>query len=73
MVPQPFSNCVEENKGVATPGEVALEGDISIDQAKEALEKLVTGGYADMKVRKTGVIVYVFPEFLEGEGDFEDV
>jgi hypothetical protein len=63
----------KKNRGVATPGEVALEGDISIDEAKSALEKLVIGGYADMKVKKTGVIVYVFPEFMEDNGEFEDI
>jgi hypothetical protein len=63
----------KKNRGVATPGEVALEGDIPLEEAKVALEKLVTQGYADMRVRKSGLIVYVFPEFLEDRSEFEDL
>ena len=63
----------KKNKGVATPGEVALEGDIPIDEAKKALEKLVTEGYAEMRVRKSGTIVYVFLEFLEDDTQFEEM
>jgi hypothetical protein len=61
----------KKNGGVATPGEVALEGDIPIEEAKKALERLVSGGYADIRVRKSGAIVYVFTEFLQDESQFE--
>ena len=62
------------NKGVVTPAEVALEGDISMEEAKQALEKLVAAGHADMRIRKSGVIAYVIPEFLEGnEEQFVDL
>ena len=63
----------KKNRGVATPGEVALEGDIPIEEAKSALEKLVSGGYADIRVRKSGAIVYVFTEFLEDDTQFEEM
>jgi hypothetical protein len=63
----------KKNKGVATPGEVALEGDIPIDEAKKALEKLVTEGYAELRIRKSGTIVYVFLEFLEDDTQFEEM
>jgi hypothetical protein len=63
-----------KNKGVVTPAEVALEGDISMEDAKQALEKLVAAGHADMRIRKSGVIAYVIPEFLEGsEEQFVDL
>jgi hypothetical protein len=55
-----------KNKGVVTPAEVALEGDIPIEEARQALEKLVAAGHAEMRIRKSGVIAYVIPEFLEG-------
>jgi hypothetical protein len=62
-----------KNNGFITPGEVALEGDVSVDQAQAALEKLVTKGYAQMRVRTSGVIVYAFPEFFQdGKTEFED-
>jgi len=54
----------KENEGIVSPGEVALRSDISLDEAKSYLEKLVKEGYADIRVKKTGMIVYVFPEFL---------
>ena len=63
----------KKNGGVATPGEVALEGDIPIEEAKKALEQLVSGGYADIRVRKSGMIVYVFPEFLQDDTQFEEM
>ncbi len=62
-----------KNRGAVTPGEVALEGDIPIDQAKKALEKLVSEGYAEMRIRKSGVIAYVFPEFGEEEEGYEEL
>lgn len=64
----------KKNRGVATPAEVALEGDIPVEEAKEHLEKLVSKGHAEMRVRKSGAIVYVFPDFVEEADarDFED-
>jgi TM2 domain-containing membrane protein YozV len=63
----------KKNGGVATPGEVALEGDIPIEEAKRALEQLVSGGFADIRVRKSGAIVYVFTEFLQDDSQFEEM
>ncbi|HOV63176.1 MAG TPA: TM2 domain-containing protein [Spirochaetia bacterium] len=64
----------KKNGGVATPGEVALEGGISIDDAKAALETLIKKGYAELKVTKEGGVVYFFPEFASGVAhpEFED-
>ena len=63
----------KKNKGIATPGEVALEGDITMEEAREYLEKLVVQGYAEMKIRKSGAIAYLFPEFAGDQGEFEDI
>jgi hypothetical protein len=61
----------KRNNGFVTPGEVALEGDVSVEDAKKALEKLAASGYAEMRVRSSGVVVYVFSEFLkDGNDDF---
>ena len=44
-----------------------------MDQARNALDKLAAKGYAQMRVRTSGVIVYAFPEFFqEGKADFEE-
>ncbi|KGE71471.1 hypothetical protein DC28_11915 [Spirochaeta lutea] len=65
----------QKNGGAVSPAQLALEGNISADSAKDMLEAMVSKGYAEVRVRKTGVIVYVFPEFLqpETEADFESL
>ena len=64
-----------KNNGTITPGEVAIEADVAIEKAKSRLEELVTKGFAEIRVRKSGVMVYYFPEFgneSENTG-FEDL
>ncbi len=56
------------NQGQVTPGEVALEGDIPIEEAKAHLDRLVSKGYAEMQVRSSGAIVYVFADFRPHDG-----
>jgi hypothetical protein len=59
------------NGGFVAPGEAALEGDMSIDEARKLLEKLAAKGNAEMRVRSSGVVVYFFPEFAkDGRDDF---
>jgi hypothetical protein len=62
------------NKGPVAPSEVALETETSIDQAKTHLDKLVEKGFAELRVRKSGQLVYVIPDFLDksAPNDFED-
>lgn len=60
----------KKNNGIATPAEVALEGDIALDGAKKHLEQLVSKGFAEVRVSKSGNIVYVFPDFATD--DIED-
>ena len=64
----------KNNQGIATPSEVAVESGLSIDQAKRALEKLVSNGHADIRVSKNGNMVYFFQEFSKGNAqtEFED-
>ncbi|MBN2531469.1 MAG: TM2 domain-containing protein [Spirochaetales bacterium] len=64
----------KKNDGIVTSSEVALNGEISLDQAKEYLEKLAKKGFAEMRVKKNGVIVFCFPEFMQETrtSDFED-
>jgi len=64
----------KRNGGPVTAGELALESELSIDQAKKALEKLVASGTAEMRVRSSGVVVYFFPEFAApGPGEAFEV
>jgi len=55
------------NNGIATPAEVALEGGISLDEAKKTLDQLVSKGFAEVRVTKSGSIVYVFSDFMNDE------
>jgi len=64
----------KRNGGYVTPSEAALEGDFTIEEARAALEKLSSKGFAEMRIRTNGVIVFVFSEFLrEGRNEFADV
>lgn len=61
----------QKNGGFVSPGEAALEGDMTVDQARKLLEKMAASGNAEMRVRSSGVIVYFFPEFArDGRDDF---
>lgn len=62
-----------KNAGLVTPGEVAIEGDMSVDEARKALDKLAKDGVAEIRVRSSGVIVYYFAEFAEDNSEFVDI
>ena len=64
----------KKGNGVASPAEVALEGDCSLDDAKKHLEQLVSKGFAEVRVSKSGKLLYVFPDFTtdETESKLED-
>lgn len=63
----------KKNGGIATPSEVALESDASAEEAQAALDKLANKGFAELRVRKSGALAYVFPEFLRDQSPFEDI
>jgi predicted transcriptional regulator len=62
----------KENKGVLTPSEVALAANISIDEAKKDLDILVSKGFAEIRVRSTGTLVYTIPEMMDRDAPLED-
>jgi hypothetical protein len=61
-----------ENKGILTPSEVALAASISIDEAKKDLDTLVSKGFAEIRVRKTGTLVYTIPDMMDRDAPLED-
>lgn len=66
----------KKNGGSTTPSEIALEANIPAEEAREKLEDLVRNGFAEMRVRRrTGSMVYVFPEFFteDTEDEYEDL
>lgn len=71
-IEQTILRLAKQNKGIVTASELALESHVSIEEAKKALEKLVDQGYAELRVRKTGTLVYTFPEFMDTDSPLED-
>lgn len=65
----------KSNNGVISPTQVALEAGVSTEEAKSELDKLVASGFAEVRIKKSGLVAYVFPEFMsEDQGsDFEDI
>ncbi|MFP4329383.1 MAG: TM2 domain-containing protein [Spirochaetaceae bacterium] len=64
----------KESGGVVSPTGIALEARVSVEDAKEQLENMVRGGFVELKVKKSGHIVYVVPDFLTraAEAELED-
>jgi predicted transcriptional regulator len=62
----------KQNKGVLTASEVALEANIPMDEAKRDLDALVSKGFAEMRVRKSGTLVYTLPELMDADEPLED-
>jgi TM2 domain-containing membrane protein YozV/predicted transcriptional regulator len=62
----------KQNRGVLTPSEVALEANVSMDEAKKDLDALVSKGFAEIRVRKTGTIVYTLPELMDSDSPLEE-
>ena len=63
----------KENKGILTISDVALAANISINEAKKYLDNLVSKGIAELRVRKTGSIVYVMQDFADSNEALEDI
>jgi TM2 domain-containing membrane protein YozV len=61
------------NKGVITASEVALSADISMEEAKKDLDALVNKGFAELRVRKTGTLVYTIPDLMDSDEPLEDI
>jgi hypothetical protein len=64
-VEQTILHAAKANDGVVTPTEVALAANISLDEAKTVLERLAEKGFAEVRVRKSGLIVYVIPDLTD--------
>jgi len=62
----------KENKGILSVSDVALEANIPIEEAKKYLDALVSKGFAELRVRKGGSLVYVIPDMLDKDEPLED-
>jgi predicted transcriptional regulator len=61
----------KRNKGILSASEVALEANISIDEAKKNLDVLVSKGIAELRVRSTGTLAYTIPELMDSDAPLE--
>jgi predicted transcriptional regulator len=62
----------KQNKGIVTASELALEAGIALEEAKKTLDTLVTKGFAELRVRRSGTLVYTFPELMDTDSPLED-
>jgi len=62
----------KENKGILTVSEVALGANIPIEEAQKMLDALVTKGFAELRVRKSGSLVYVITDMADKDEPLED-
>ena len=66
-------NLARENNGILTVSDVALKADITMDEAKEYLEALVSKGFAELRVRKSGSLVYVILDMFDKDDSLEEM
>lgn len=53
-----------DNGGLLSPAVLALESGAGADAAKAELDRLVDRGHAEVRIRRNGLVVYAFQEFL---------
>lgn len=54
-----------DSGGIVSPALLALESGVGSDVARKELDRLSMNGIAEPRNRRNGVMVYVFPEFLD--------
>ena len=64
-IEQAVLRSAKKNGGMTTPSEVALEASIPIEEARKSLDYLVSKGFAEMRVNRSGVIAYFFPDIID--------
>ncbi|MDR1286015.1 MAG: TM2 domain-containing protein [Treponema sp.] len=63
----------KEKGGTLSAADVALEADIPLEEAKRDLDAMVSKGFAELRVRKSGTLVYTIPELMNGDDPLEDL
>ncbi|MDR0442389.1 MAG: NINE protein [Treponema sp.] len=62
----------KDNKGILTASEVALAANISVEEAKKDLDAMVSKGFAELRVRKSGSLVYTIPDLMDQDEPLVD-
>ena len=61
-----------DNKGILSASEVALAANISVEEAKKELDIMVSRGYAELRVRQSGALVYTIPDLMDKDEPLVD-
>ena len=67
-VEQEILHLAAERHGVVSPSRVAIRAEVRPEQVRDQLNRLVKQGFAEVQVTRQGLMVYVFPEFLDDDG-----
>jgi TM2 domain-containing membrane protein YozV len=62
----------KSNKGVLTASELALAANITVEEAKRDLEAMVSKGFAELRVRQSGSLVYTIPDLMDSDEPLVD-
>jgi hypothetical protein len=60
------------NKGILTASELALSANIPLEEAKKDLDAMVSKGYAELRVRQSGSLVYAIPDLIDSDEPLVD-
>ena len=60
----------KENKGVLTASDLALAANIKLEDAKKYLDAMVSKGFAELRVRQSGTLVYTIPDLMDSDEPF---
>jgi hypothetical protein len=60
------------NKGILTASELALSANIPLEEAKKDLDAMVSKGYAELRVRQSGSLVYAIPDLMDSDEPLVD-
>ncbi len=60
------------NRGILTASELALSAHISIEEAKKTLDAMVSKGFAELRVRQSGSLVYTIPDLMDSDEPLVD-
>jgi ABC-type amino acid transport substrate-binding protein len=63
----------KEHKGILSASELALAANISIEEAKKDLDAMVSKGFAELRVRQSGSLVYTIPDLMDQDEPLVDL
>jgi TM2 domain-containing membrane protein YozV len=62
----------KQNKGILTVSEVALEANVPLETARKEMDAMVSKGFAELRIRKSGTLVYTLPELMDSDSPLEN-